>query len=94
MYFGSTIITFALPFGALLAAAVALFFLFRAKHSGPRLRWSSGSAAQVASVVTREPGPSPAPSVTRAAPAAASQEAGPSTETAGDDTEGKDGEQG
>ena len=59
MYFGSTIITFALPFGALLVAAIALFVLFRAKHSDPRLRWSGGSAA--ASVVTREPGPARLP---------------------------------
>ena len=27
--------TFALPFGALIAAYIALFFLFRARHSGP-----------------------------------------------------------
>ena len=69
-YFGSTIMTFALPFGAFIAAAIALFFLFRATHSGPRLRWSSDSAAHVASVTTREPGPAPAPEVVAAAPAA------------------------
>jgi hypothetical protein len=62
-FFGSTIISFALPFGALLAAYSALFVLFRARHSGPRLRWSSGSTAQVSSVTTREPGPAPAPEV-------------------------------
>jgi hypothetical protein len=62
-YFGSTIMTFALPFGALIAAYAALFFLFRTTHSGPRLRWSSDSAAHVASVTTREPGPAPAPEV-------------------------------
>jgi hypothetical protein len=62
-YFGSTIMTFALPFGALLAAYIALFVLFRARHSGPRLRWSSDGAAQVSSVTTREPGPAPAPEV-------------------------------
>src|ERR1700728_3202376 len=55
--------TFALPFGAFIAAAIALFFLFRATHSGPRLRWSADSAASVASVTTREPGPAPAPEV-------------------------------
>jgi hypothetical protein len=55
--------TFALPYGAFIAASVALFYLFRARHSGPRLRWSADSAAQVASVTTREPGPAPAPEV-------------------------------
>jgi hypothetical protein len=68
-YFGSTIMTFALPFGALIAAAIALFFIFRATHSGPRLRWSSDNAAHVASVTTREPGPAPAPGVIAATPA-------------------------
>jgi hypothetical protein len=63
MYFGATIMTFALPLGAFIAAATALFFLFRATHSGPRLRWSADSAASVASVTTREPGPAPAPEV-------------------------------
>jgi hypothetical protein len=69
MYFGSTIMTFALPYGAFIAAAIALFYLFRARHSGPRLRWSMGSTAQVTSVTTREPGPAPAPEVSTAAPA-------------------------
>ena len=68
-YFGSTIMTFALPYGAFIAAAIALFYLFRATHSGPRLRWSSDNAAHVASVTTREPGPAPAPEVIAAAPA-------------------------
>jgi len=69
-YFGSTIMTFALPFGAFIAAAVALFYLFRARHSGPRLRWSGGSDAPIASVTTFEPGPAPAPGVSAAATAA------------------------
>ena len=60
--------TFALPYGAFIAAAVALFYLFRATHSGPRLRWSSDNAAHVASVTTREPGPAPAPEVIAATP--------------------------
>jgi hypothetical protein len=112
MYFGSTIITFALPYGAFIAAAVALFYLFRARHSGPRLRWSADSAAQVASVTTREPGPAPAPEVIAvsdvpsvapdrleedalaehaltAEPAA--DDSAPTTETAAEHTEGKDG---
>jgi hypothetical protein len=69
MYFGAAIMTFALPSGALVAAAIALFYLFRARHSGPRLRWSADSAAQVASVTTREPGPAPAPEVIAASAA-------------------------
>ena len=60
MYFGGAIMTFALPYGAFIAAAVALFYLFRARHSAPRLRWSSATAP-VTSVITREPGPAPAP---------------------------------
>jgi hypothetical protein len=64
MYFGGAIMTFALPYGAFIAAAIALFYLFRARHSGPRLRWTAGSTAQVTSVTTREPGPAPAPEVT------------------------------
>jgi hypothetical protein len=67
-YFGSTIMTFALPYGAFIVAAIALFYLFRATHSGPRLRWSSDDAAHVASVTTREPGPAPAPEVIAATP--------------------------
>jgi hypothetical protein len=63
MFFGSTIMTFALPYGAFIAAAIALFYLFRARHSGPRLMWSADRAAEVASVTTREPGPAPAPQV-------------------------------
>ena len=66
MYFGSTIMTFALPYGAFIAATIALYYLFRARHSGPRLRWSAASAGQVTSVTTREPGPAPAPGVTTA----------------------------
>jgi hypothetical protein len=67
MFFGSTIMTFALPYGAFIAAAIALFYLFRARHSGPRLRWSSGSPAPVASVTTWEPGPAAAPAAGTAA---------------------------
>jgi hypothetical protein len=69
MYFGGTIMTFALPYGAFIAAAIALYYLFRARHSGPRLRWSSDAAAQISSVTTREPGPAPAPEVASAAAA-------------------------
>ena len=103
MYFGSTIMTFALPFGAFIAAAIALFYLFRARHSGPRLRWSGGSVASVASVTTWEPGPAPAPAVTTAAPtsgaAPTSESASPAPaseapEAEATKAEGEDGEQG
>jgi hypothetical protein len=108
-YFGSTILTFALPFGALIAAAIALFFLFRATHSGPRLRWSSDGAAHIASVTTREPGPASAPAVAPQANAAAPAVPAPTAtapkaavaddntaddRAADDETEGKDGEHG
>jgi hypothetical protein len=114
-YFGSTIMTFALPYGAFIAAAIALFYLFRARHSGPRLRWSGGRADQVASVTTREPGPAPAPEVIGSSALAsvapdrleedilaeqarlsepAPEEAAPTTDTAADKTEAKDGEEG
>jgi hypothetical protein len=69
MYFGGAIMTFALPYGAFIAAAVALFYLFRARHSAPRLRWSSATAP-VTSVITREPGPAPAPAPTTGVSAA------------------------
>ena len=109
MYFGSTIMTFALPYGAFIAASIALFYLFRARHSGPRLRWTTGSAAQVTSVTTREPGPIPAPEVTTgvsalpvpAQPVQAAASEAPTSEApapeeikADDQTEGKDGEHG
>ena len=67
MYLGGSIMTFALPYGAFIAAAVALYFLFKAKHSGPRLKYLS-HGNQITSVSTREPGPAPAPSVLPAGP--------------------------
>jgi hypothetical protein len=65
MYFGGTIMTFALPMGAFIAASVALYYLFRARHSGARLKYLA--TAPFTSLGTREPGPVPAPPV--AAPA-------------------------
>jgi hypothetical protein len=59
MYLGGSIMTFALPYAAFILIATGLFFLFRAKHRGPRLKYLSPGA--VASVGTREPGPVPAP---------------------------------
>jgi hypothetical protein len=64
MYFGSTIMTFALPLGAFIVIAIVLFYLFRSRHSGPRLKYLAG--ASFASVGTREPGPISAPPVTGA----------------------------
>src|ERR1700730_895879 len=61
MYFGGTIMTFALPMGAFIVASIVLFYLFRAQHSGPRLRYPAG--AGFSSFGTREPGPVPAPPV-------------------------------
>src|ERR1700729_3344010 len=66
MYFGGSIMTFALPYGAFIVVAVALYFLFRAKHSGPKLRYLA--SASIASFTTREPGPVPAPPVAAAGP--------------------------
>jgi hypothetical protein len=84
MYFGGTIMTFALPYGAFIAAAVALYFLFRARHSGPRLKyWSS---AQIASVTTREPAPAPAPPVMAGAPEPAVAPGALAPETAAPET--------
>jgi len=108
MYFGSTIMTFALPYGAFIAAAIVLYYLFRARHSGPRLRWTMGSA-QVTSVTTREPGSVPEPEVTTAvsalpvptdqiatpaSEAPASEATAPGEPAADDDAEGKEGEPG
>jgi hypothetical protein len=61
MYLGGSIMSFALPYGAFIVGALVLFFLFRARHSGPRLKYLHSSG--VTSVTTREPGPAPAPSV-------------------------------
>lgn len=55
MYFGGTIMTFALPLGAFIVISIALFYLFRSAHSGPRLKYLT--TAPFASVGTREPGP-------------------------------------
>jgi hypothetical protein len=75
MYFGGTIMTFALPLGAFIVIAIALFYLFRSQHSGPRLKYLAPDP--FTSVGTREPGPVPAPPVTAAVSVA---EAEPVTE--------------
>jgi hypothetical protein len=68
MYFGGSVMTFALPYGAFIVIATALFFLFRAKHHNPRLRYMAPET--VTSVETREPGPVPAPAAAPQATAA------------------------
>ncbi|HUC21525.1 MAG TPA: hypothetical protein VMA73_02355 [Streptosporangiaceae bacterium] len=100
MYLGGSIMTFALPYAAFIVIATALFFMFRAKHHGPRLKYMSPEI--VTSVETREPGPVPAPAArAAAAPATAVPEAVPAeTEVAeakaegqviDSETEGKEG---
>jgi hypothetical protein len=59
MFFGSSIDSFALPYAAVIVIALALLVLFRAKHSGPRLKYLA-STPKVTSVITREPRPAPA----------------------------------
>jgi hypothetical protein len=76
MYFGGTIMTFALPYGAFIVCTVTLFYLFKAKHSSPKLRYLA--SAFTTSVTTKEPGPAPAPpvpSMVEEAGAAAGEEA-------------------
>ena len=91
MYFGGTIMTFALPLGAFIAAALALYFLFRAGHSGPRLKYLSHG--HVASVTTREPGPAPAPSVRQAETETAAPETA-APRTAAQETASREGDGG
>jgi hypothetical protein len=59
MYLGGSIMTFALPYGAFIVIASVLFFVYRRPHSGPRLKYLASPS--VTSVLTREPGPVPAP---------------------------------
>jgi hypothetical protein len=64
MYFGGTIMTFALPLGAFIVISIVLFYLFRSAHSGPRLKYLS--SAPFSAVGTREPASAPGPAVTPA----------------------------
>ena len=73
MYFGGTIMTFALPLGAFIVITIVLFYLFRSAHSGPRLKYLT--TAPFASVGTREPGPAPAPGVVAATQVAVAEAA-------------------
>jgi ribosomal protein L12E/L44/L45/RPP1/RPP2 len=95
MYLGGSILTFALPYGAFIVIATALFFLFRAKHHVPKLNYMP--TEEVASVGTLEPGPVPAPSPkataapATAAPEDAKAEAKAEGEAIDAETEGKEG---
>jgi len=79
MYFGGTIMTFALPLGAFIVISIVLYYLFRSAHSGPKLKYLV--TAPFAAVGTREPGPAPQATAVPEATAA------PVT------TEGKEGEE-
>ena len=83
MYFGGTIMTFALPLGAFIVIATVLFYLFRSSHTGVRLKYMTD--APFASVGTREPGPAPA--------ATAQAAAAPDKTAAPEAAEGKAGEE-
>jgi hypothetical protein len=65
MFFGGSIESFALPFGAFIVVGTTLYFLLRARHHNPRLRYLTPEV--VTSVGTREPGPVPAPAPKAAA---------------------------
>ena len=66
MYLGGSIMTFALPYGAFIVIATTLFYLYRRPHHGPRLKYLTSGL--VSSVLTREPGPVPAPAAKAADP--------------------------
>jgi len=53
-YFGGTIETFALPYGAFIVIAWALWYIFRHPHSVPKMRYLT--PAHQTSLGTREPG--------------------------------------
>ena len=80
MYLGGSIMTFALPYGAFIVIATVLFFLYRRPHYGPKLKYLT--SGPVTSVLTREPGPVPAPA---AKPAEAPEPAAPAEPAAADE---------
>ncbi len=53
-YFGGTIETFALPYGAFIVSALALWYIFRHPHSVPKMKYLT--PAHQSSLGTREPG--------------------------------------
>jgi hypothetical protein len=80
MYFGGTIMTFALPLGAFIVITIVLFYLFRSAHSGPKLKYLA--TVSFTSVGTREPGPVPAPPVAAASVTEAERQAAADPEAA------------
>ena len=87
MYFGGSIMTFALPMAAFIVIAGLLFYAYRRPHHNPQLKYLTPET--VTSVGTREPGPVPAPAP-KAAAAAAPATAAPATavpEAEGDTTD-------
>jgi hypothetical protein len=72
MTFGGSIMSFALPLGAFIVISIVLYYLFRARHTGPKLKYLA--TASITSIATREPGPVPAPPVSAAAPETAAPE--------------------
>ena len=68
MYFGGSIMTFALPMAAFIVIAGLLFYAYRRPHHNPQLKYLTPET--VTSVGTREPGPVPVPAPTAAAAAA------------------------
>ena len=85
MYFGGSVMTFALPLGAFIVISIVLFYLFRSAHSGPKLKYLH--TASFSSVGTREPGPASASAVL------AAETAAPGETAAAEATEGKAGEE-
>ncbi len=53
-YFGGTIETFALPYGAFIVIALALWYIFRHPHTVPKMKYLR--PAHQTSLGTREPG--------------------------------------
>jgi hypothetical protein len=83
-YLGGSIMTFALPYGAFIVIATVLFFLYRRPHYGPKLKYLT--SGPVTSVLTREPGPIPAPPAgTEQTSAAQAPDAAVDPETAADE---------
>jgi len=68
MYFGGSIMTFALPMAAFIVIAGLLFYAYRRPHHNPQLKYLTPET--VTSVGTREPGPVPVPAPKAAAAAA------------------------
>jgi hypothetical protein len=53
-YFGGSVESFALPYGAIILIGVVLYFIFRRPHNVPRMKYLK--PAHQTSVGTREPG--------------------------------------